>query len=189
MAPGTSRRARPNPAVGSFLAAARSAAAKGEYRSRNDPTRIQQPSVLVGPRSHRSTGLSGALTRSASIRTGLFVNQRSLLPLCRIRVRLRLRAPRNDHEDRFAPAFRFRHRRSNLPRVADPRGFRAMPSRRDAGRSQAARILFEAGQRPAAGLDGGSSGSRHSRIQGQDIATVAGADRDRKLTTTTVQPG
>lgn len=35
----------------------------------------------------------------------LFVNQRSLLPLCRIRVRLRLRAPRNDHEDRFAPAF------------------------------------------------------------------------------------
>ncbi len=41
------------------------------------------------------------------------------------------------------------------PRVADPRGFRAMPSWRDAGGSQAARVLFERGPRPAAGLDGG----------------------------------
>lgn len=178
MAPGTSRRARPNPVAGSFLAAARSAAARGEYRSRSDPIRIQRPGVLMAAAVATIPGLSAALTRSASIRTGLFVNQRSLLPLCRIRVRLRLRAPRNDHEDRFAPAFCFRHRRSNLPRVVDPRRFRAMPSRRDAGRSQASRVLFEGGQRPAAGLDGGSSGSCRGRIQGQGIAIVAGSNRD-----------
>lgn len=53
-----------------------------------------------------------------------------------------------------------------------------MPSRRDLGRSQAARVLFEGGQRPAAGLDGGSSGSRSGRIQAQRIAGVAGANRD-----------
>lgn len=53
-----------------------------------------------------------------------------------------------------------------------------MPSRRDAGRSQAARVLFEGGQRPAAGLDGGSSGSRRGRIQGQGIVTVAGSNCD-----------
>ena len=53
----------------------------------------------------------------------------------------------------------------DLSRVADPRGFRTMPSWRDAGGSQAARILFERGQRPAAGLDGGSGRSRCSRAR------------------------
>lgn len=64
--------------------------------------------------------------------------------------------------------------------------FRAMPSRRDAARSQAARVLFEGGPRPAAGPDGGSSGSR--RTQGQGIAIVAGSNGDRKLTTITFNP-
>lgn len=78
-----------------------------------------------------------------------------------------------NHEDQFAPASRFNQRgRSDLPRVADPRGFRAMPSWRDAGGSQAAGVLFERGQRPAAGLDGGSGRSRRSRMRGQGIAAT-----------------
>jgi hypothetical protein len=55
------------------------------------------------------------------------------------------------HEDQFAPASRFNQQgRADLSRVLDPRGFRAMPSWRVAGGSQAARVLFERGQGPAA---------------------------------------
>jgi DNA-binding LacI/PurR family transcriptional regulator len=41
-----------------------------------------------------------------------------------------------------------------------------------AGGSQAARVLFERGQRSVAGLDGGSGRSRRSRMRSQGISTA-----------------
>ena len=85
-----------------------------------------------------------ALTTSVTVDTGRPLreaNNRSCR--CVASGRLRLRAPRDNHEDRFTPKSRFRRRLGpDLSRVPDPRGFRAMPSRRDAGGSQAARVFF-----------------------------------------------
>jgi len=68
-----------------------------------------------------------------------------------------------------------------------------MPSWHDAGGSQAARVLFEGGQRLAAGLDGGSGRSR----RGQDIPIapddhIRGRGTDRRIGASPrflVQPG
>lgn len=91
--------------------------------------------------------------------------------------RLRLRAPRNDHEGRFVPDF---------DSGTEDRTYLESLIREDFERCHPGetleylkrRVLFEGGQRPAAGLDGGSSGSRRSRIQGQGVAIVAGSNRD-----------
>jgi hypothetical protein len=92
------------------------------------------------------------------------------------------------YNDQLAPVSRFRGRLGpDLPRVADSRGFRAMPSRRDARGSQGAGLLFERGQRPAAGLDGGRGGSGRRRTRRQGIA-LALDDAPRVLTRAADRP-
>jgi hypothetical protein len=76
-----------------------------------------------------SLGPTAALTPSVIVDTGSPLREPSNRSCrCAASGRLRLHAPRDNHGDRFTAASRFRRRLGpDLPRVPDPRGFRAMP--------------------------------------------------------------